>query len=365
MEPSPGKELAAEFHKHFRLGGRREAPQSDRLVSGVARMLERANYQRRRLDDDISERLHRGLIRQLDPMKLYFLQSDIEAIEKYALQHDDLLKKDDLSAATEVVSRHQERLEERVGWAIELSRSEFDFDKPEVRLVLPDACEFATSERDAKQRWRTEVKFKICQLLASDVPEDQARTRVRQEYEWLIERSKRNPRDAAALYLHALARSMDPHSGYFPPKKAARAASGLTQSLVGIGVLVEMNDGALVVRAAIPGGPAAEDDRLNAGDRILSVGQGKDGELIRVTGAPLNEIVDLVRGEAGSLVRLEVRSVGGPVRVVDLVRRRGRSSWSDMASRRALQRAECDPRRCDWRSHVLPIRRWRRKAGSE
>ena len=48
--------------------------------------------------------------------------------------------------------------------------------------------------------------------------------------------------------------------------------------LEGIGAALMMNDGYTVVSNIIPGGAADKDGRLKPEDRIVSVGQGTEGE---------------------------------------------------------------------------------------
>jgi carboxyl-terminal processing protease len=74
----------------------------------------------------------------------------------------------------------------------------------------------------------------------------------------------------------------------------------------------------------VPGGPADQDGRLKAGDRITAVGQGNDGKMVDVIGWRVDDVVDLIRGPKDTVVRLEVlpedSSVSGPTTVIDIVR---------------------------------------------
>ena len=63
---------------------------------------------------------------------------------------------------------------------------------------------------------------------------------------------------------------------------------------------------------------------MGAGDRIVSVGNGADEELVDVVGLPMDDVADLIGGPQGSTVRLEIlpssASVGSAPKVVVLVR---------------------------------------------
>ncbi len=60
----------------------------------------------------------------------------------------------------------------------------------------------------------------------------------------------------------------------------------------------------------IPGGPAAIDGKLQPKDRITAVAQGEDGELVDVIGWRLDDVVQLIRGPADTVVRLQIMPAG-------------------------------------------------------
>ena len=78
------------------------------------------------------------------------------------------------------------------------------------------------------------------------------------------------------------------------------------------------------IARVVPGGPADQDGRLKAGDRITAVGQGNDGKMVDVIGWRVDDVVDLIRGPKDTVVRLEVLpedvSVDGPPQLIEIVR---------------------------------------------
>jgi carboxyl-terminal processing protease len=88
---------------------------------------------------------------------------------------------------------------------------------------------------------------------------------------------------------------------------------------VGIGALLWVEDDHCVVKEIITGGPADLDRRLKPNDKIIAVGQigAEAGEPVDVIGMKLRKIVELIRGEKGTQVRLVVQpaeSVDGSTR---------------------------------------------------
>jgi carboxyl-terminal processing protease len=76
----------------------------------------------------------------------------------------------------------------------------------------------------------------------------------------------------------------------------------------------------------LPGGSAQQSGELKVQDKILAVGQGKDGKFVDVVGWRLDDVVQLIRGPNGSYVRLQVQPANAPpgsqLRVIELPRRK-------------------------------------------
>ena len=60
----------------------------------------------------------------------------------------------------------------------------------------------------------------------------------------------------------------------------------------------------------LPGGPASIDGSLGPEDKIVGVAQGGDGTMIDVIGWRLDDVVDLIRGPADTVVRLQIIPAG-------------------------------------------------------
>ena len=80
----------------------------------------------------------------------------------------------------------------------------------------------------------------------------------------------------------------------------------LRLSLQGIGAQLTTEDEYTKIVELIKGGPAERGNELMAGDRIIGIAQGVDGEIKDVIGLRLDDVVDQIRGEKGTVVRLSV-----------------------------------------------------------
>ena len=108
----------------------------------------------------------------------------------------------------------------------------------------------------------------------------------------------------------------DPYTVYLSPQEAKALATKMSGQFFGIGATLQKGKRGLVITSVIAGSPA-EKAGLKPGDVIVTV----DGQ------PTANEAVDVgvarIRGDEGTHVKLGVEpKAGGPVEVLDLVRRR-------------------------------------------
>ena len=114
-----------------------------------------------------------------------------------------------------------------------------------------------------------------------------------------------------AVYANALTSQFDPHPSYFSPRRAENFDIDMRLSLEGIGAVLQNEDEYVKVVRVVPAGPADKQSDLKAAELIIAVGQGKAGPMTDVIGWRLDDVVDLVRGKKGTVVRLDVIPAAG------------------------------------------------------
>ena len=82
-------------------------------------------------------------------------------------------------------------------------------------------------------------------------------------------------------------------------------------SFEGIGAILSYEEEKAKIQELMPGGPAIQSKKINVGDKIIKVGQGERGRLRNVIGWRLDDIVELIRGDEGTTVRLEIENDQG------------------------------------------------------
>ncbi len=281
-----------------------------RTAAELLQELEDKHYSRVLFDDQYSSQLFETYIEALDGSKLYFLQSDIDALEEYRNSLDDTLKSGSIDPAFEIYNLYHRRLLERLVFAInqvEESLASFDYTLDESIEIDREDAPYATTSAELDELWRQRVKNSALSLKLANLDVETIEERLSKRYRnQLNQVLKTNNRDVFQSYLATVASTIDPHTSYFSPRDSENFNMSLRLSLQGIGAQLTTDEEYTKVVELIKGGPAERGKELKAGDRIISIAQGVDGETKDVIGLRLDDVVDQIRGEKGTVVRLTV-----------------------------------------------------------
>lgn len=277
--------------------------------------LEDNHYVDRRYNDAMSSAHLETYLERLDPSHLYFTASDVEAFERYASRLDDLGRQGELSPAFEIFERYEQRASQRLSSVIsgmDNIIAGLDFSKDEYIESDPTDRGWALNEEVLKDRWRKRIKNQVLGLrLAEKDPAEITPTLVKRYENQQMRLSQYNEQDVFAVYANALTSQFDPHTSYFSPRRAENFDIDMRLSLEGIGAVLQNEDEYVKVVRVVPAGPADQQSDLKAAELIIAVGQGKVGSMVDVIGWRLDDVVDLVRGKKGTVVRLDVIPAAG------------------------------------------------------
>jgi len=288
-------------------------PEDIRKVMGLVHiLLEQEHISGHKVDDTISKRALKAYLESLDPLKLYFEQSDIDGIIKFETKLDNMLKRGDLEFARLVFSKFLSRLEQRVGQVEELLKIDHDFSATESFTTDPDAVSWSKSEAESLDRWRRRMKYDLLRKKSDKVEITKAKEQINKRFKNFLRRMKQfNDEDILASFVGAITVSYDPHTRYIGAKPFEDMQIHMRLNYKGIGAHLLDVDGDVTITKIIPGGAAAKYGKIKDGDVILEVGEGEDGPLVEVTGQKLSDVVKLIRGEEGTTVRMKIRPKGG------------------------------------------------------
>jgi carboxyl-terminal processing protease len=286
-------------------------PQLGKTAIEIVTDLETRHYNKQILDDALSAQLLEAYLKSLDGSRLFLLQSDIDSFAKYRTTLDDSLRKGDLEPGFVIFRRYQERLVQRLEKTIATlpaTIAAMDFTKNEsLDLERDKNPRWAQTPAEADELWRLRLKNTVLGLrLAGKKPEDLQKLLEKRYRTQVAFVKQSNGDDVFQSYMNALTGLYDPHTNYLSPRTMANFNINMSLKLEGIGAVLRMNDDYTKVASLIPAGPADKQGELKASDRIVGVGQGKAGEIQDVVGWRLDDVVQLIRGDKGSTVRLEI-----------------------------------------------------------
>jgi carboxyl-terminal processing protease len=295
------------------------SPADHNVTVAVTWLLPRDHLLRHPLDAEISRRCFKTYLRDLDPMKLYFYQTDIDAFSKSRDLLCEEAERGDISFAYTVFRTFLARVDERVKMVDALLAAPQDFTVDEEMVTDKDLTVYAKTPLEARDRWRKRIKFDLLLLKAdkTDPKKDpfEGKTpqqRLTQRYHSFAKRMHQTSSDELLeMYLTSLTTSLDPHTDYMSPGTLENFEIMMRLKLEGIGASLQGVDGYTVVKRIIRGGAAEREGHLKLEDKVLAVAEGDSGEWIDVVDMKLNDVVKLIRGKPGTVVRLQVLPMHG------------------------------------------------------
>ncbi len=274
----------------------------------VARILEEGQYERKPITRNTSPEMLRLYLRMYDPARMFFTAADIaEFNARFQPDMAPRVKEGHVEPGYFVFNRFMKRLSERVDWVHEFARSTYTFTSDAVMLADRSKAPWPADMAAARSVWRKEVELELLQDKLNRMKPAAAGSEVVKSYDRLLENyGELEPGDVLQNYLTALANCYDPHSEYMAATAEENFDITMSLSLVGIGVVLQQDEGSAKIVSIVPGGPAAKSKMLHPNDRIEAVAQGDDGGFVQAAGMKLDNLVRLIRGKKGTVLRLKI-----------------------------------------------------------
>lgn len=317
--------------------------QTAEVARDFIKAMPKLHLSRHPLDVDVTTNALALYLGMLDYDRTFFLASDVEEFQKEAPAQVECLNKGDVSLAFRIFERYRERVRDRVEYADSLISKGFDCNAHETYVWKRKDMPWPVDQAAWNEIWRKKVKNEyVARLVAREMVEAEktngtakaqspdaakngaaANTNkvarasdadallspeafLRKRYKQFLMVLEDSDADfVLQRYFTAFAQAYDPHSEYMTPSSSEDFEISMKLSLGGIGALLQSEDGAAKIEKIIPGGPAARDGRLKAGDKIIAVTQ-ENGETVDILHWPLYKAVGVIRGKKGSKVILTV-----------------------------------------------------------
>ena len=328
----------------------------ERVGELITQFVQQQHYNHVAVDDELSSRVLDRFIESLDRNRMYLLQGDIEYYETYRYELDDLVKSKPLDPVFDMFQVYQTRVRERLNFALTQLETEPDFTLDEAYRFDRSEQPWVETSAELDEIWRQRVKNDALNLALEDESWEKIQEVLGKRYRGFLKRlDQLNNDDVFERFMNAFAHTLDPHSSYLSPRNSEEYRIQMSLSYFGIGASLQSDDDFVKIAAIIPGGPAAMDGSLKPEDRITGVAQGSDGEVVDVIGWRLDDVVDLIRGPAESVVRLEIIPAnslpGSPKKFIDLTR--GQVKLEEQAAKSEIVKIQRDGR--EWSIGVIDV----------
>ena len=294
-------------------------------------------------------------IASFDYGRIYFTRPEVDDfIFRFADAMEEFLQKGNLYAAFEVYKSFRAKAEARTEWAFARLKQDFDFTVDETFTPDRRDAEWPATSEEAEALWLRRLKYELLNEMLSlaskdkeesdaslsasnpnnldpDLSEyedafdptrllrliedkefytetvDAAREKIRRRYERNLNHTvAREAPEVQESFINAMTQLFDPHSTFLSSDTLESFNSAVQNSFVGIGALLEDDDGICTIKEILPGGPAERSRLLKAEDQILGVAQGGE-EFDDVVDMQLRYIVRKIKGKKGTTVRLLIR----------------------------------------------------------
>ena len=293
------------------------------VYQAVLQLLSSYHYNKLKIDDDFSSKVLDNYIKHLDPSRVYFTDGDIKSLEKFRYKFDDAIYSNDIQPIYDIYNLFQQRMKERINYTIDIIQHDFDFSIVDSFMFDREKAPWCTDTTAENKLWYRKIKYECLIFKATGKDYKSYSETIRKRYTNLEKQiSKTKSEDVFGMFMNSLTELADPHTNYFSPRVAEDFNNSMSLSLEGIGAQLQTDGVNTKVIQIIKGGPADSSKKLFANDKIIGVGQGNDSEIVSVVDWRIDDVVSLIRGKKGTVVRLEIIPASDPTKtkVIKLIR---------------------------------------------
>ena len=301
------------------------APEHSFSTILLTKLIKQLHYKESSLDDAQSSAILDRYIESLDANHNIFTAKDIASFKRYDTVLDDALRRGNLEPAFNIFRLFNQRRIERADYALQRLEQPFDFTLDEQYLFDRTDTARAKDKNELDDIWRKRIKNDVLSLSLANKSDAEIKETLRKRYQRYKTRSEQiKPEDVYEIFINAYLRTIEPHTSYFSPRTSENFKINMSLSLEGIGAVLKTVGDYTIIKSTVHGGPAEMSNQLHPDDRISGVGQDHDGKIEDVVGWRIDDVVALIRGPKGSVVRLQIlpkaNGLDGPSKIVTIVR---------------------------------------------
>jgi len=281
---------------------------NENLISQIIAGSMQVHVRQKALTPVLSEQTLSNFVEALDYGRLFFLQSDVDNIFANKIKFPEFYAGQKWPLITNSFNLFLTRVDEQFTNALNyLNTLELKLDKDRKIYSDPKKRGFPKNKNDAKKILENTLQYQLAYLVAIGEPLTGAVAKVIKRRERLTKKyHDLSYERRVAIFVNAFCSALDPHSNYLSRDDMEDFEINMSLSLEGIGALLGYEEGITVIQSLTPGGPAEKSALLKPDDKVVAVAQGENGQFVDIIDMDLRDVVKLIRGKKGTVVKLKI-----------------------------------------------------------
>ena len=140
----------------------------------------------------MSEKIFDRYLKSLDGDRVFFLQSDIDQFKTARTKLDDAILGQDLTIPFAMFNLYQKRFKERLTYANDVLKSDFDFSEKESYFYQREKAPWPKDDAAMRDLWRQRVKNDWLRLKLAGKEATAIRTTLAKRYETTLNAYEQN-----------------------------------------------------------------------------------------------------------------------------------------------------------------------------
>lgn len=317
------------------INGQSEDQFCDQLQALKSTVLEH-HYAPKAVDDKLSSEVFELFLKNLDPDKRFFYQSDIDAFSVDKMQIDDFI----LSGNCTFINKYIDTLNQRIHKAktiiAELEFKTFDYSgKDTLRFKREKDYAYLKDELDLSKYWNKRIRYNILyNLIETDNNLDSIKSAfelkalalkpklIQKEICKLDELQNRSgglDQYIKELFLNTYVLAHDPNSSFFSVSEKDMFEDSMSNDALSFGITTAQNeDGDIIIAHITPGSAAFKDGNFEVNDIIKSLQA--DKEILETYCISNNDVMAFTSDHNHNTITFKIKKQSGAIKNIELTK---------------------------------------------
>lgn len=293
------------------------------IINKINVLVQSEHFKPKPVDDSLSVFVFDNLINELDPSRNIFLKSEYDELaQKYRLNLDDLILKNDCNFLTDIKASYMNGLLRTKKVLEKIQTTPIDYAKKDTIRFYKKSFAFYLKKDDVERVWIKKLRYQILDDIAemSDnldslktnfksieaISKNKILTNEICRFNTLLDT---NTKQEEKLY-NFFCTYFDPHTAYFSDDSKNSFMASLSKEHLSLGMTVNLNEkNEIIIDELDPKGPAYQTGQIKKGDQIISISNQR--ETLQVSCASLESISTMILSETNKQITLTLKRNSG------------------------------------------------------